>query len=269
LSGERVCGTLLYPFCAPEKVEDHMRSVLILALAVVVLGCSAEATEAPAAAPAADQSRIPGTVLETFDASGYTYLRLETADGEAWAAVPRARLDIGAQVVLLNPQTMSDFESQTLGRTFDTIYFGTLEGHSAASPMAQGGANPHGAMQEGMGSGAHSADAGAAPIEVAKAEGADGRTIAELYADRDDLSGKTVALRGQVVKYSAGIMGRNWIHLQDGTGDATTGTNDVTVTSSGTTAVGEIVVVRGTVAVDKDFGAGYRYAVIVEDASVE
>lgn len=246
-----------------------MRSVLILALTVVVLGCSAEATEAPATAPAADHSRIPGTVLETVDASSYSYLRLETADGEAWAAVPKARLDIGSQVVLLDPQAMSDFESKTLGRTFDTIYFGTLEGHSAAPPMARSGANPHGEMQEGMGSGANSADASAAPIEVAKAEGADGRSIAELHANRDDLSGKTVALRGRVVKYSAGIMGRNWIHLQDGSGDPTTGTNDVTVTSSGTTAVGEIVLVRGTVAVDKDFGAGYRYAVIVEDASVE
>ena len=109
----------------------------------------------------------------------------------------------------------------------------------------------------------------AAPIEVAKAEGATGRTVAGLHAERDDLSGKTVALRGKVVKYTAGIMGRNWIHLQDGTGNATDGTHDVTVTSSGTTAVGEIILVEGTVAVDKDFGAGYRYAVIVEDASVE
>ena len=71
------------------------------------------------------------------------------------------------------------------------------------------------------------------------------------------------------MKYSAGIMGRNWIHLQDGTGDAAAGTNDLTVTSSATTAVGDTILVQGSVAVDKDFGAGYRYAVIVEDASVE
>ena len=71
------------------------------------------------------------------------------------------------------------------------------------------------------------------------------------------------------MKYSAGIMGRNWIHLQDGTGDAATGTHDITVTSSDTTAVGDIILVEGTVAVDKDFGAGYRYAVIVEEASVK
>jgi hypothetical protein len=218
-----------------------MRSTLILALATVVLGCPAVATENP---------HLAGTILETLDASNYTYVRFETPDGEAWAAVPQARLEVGGQVVIVNPQAMSNFESKTLGRSFDTIYFGTLESQGASPPMARGAA---------------SADS----IEVARAEGATGRTVAELYAEKAVLSGKTVALRGKVVKYTAGIMGRNWIHLQDGTGDASAGTHDITVTSSGTTAVGDIVLVQGIVAVDKDFGAGYRYAVIVEDASVE
>jgi hypothetical protein len=241
-----------------------MRSAVILALSIIVLGCTVDATDNPPAVQAADQNRIAGKVLETLDASSYTYLRFETPDGEAWAAVPQARLEIGSEVVIVNPQPMSDFESKTLGRRFDTIYFGTLEGQDASSPMAQGTANPH-----GMGSAASPGDANAAPIEVAKAEGAIGRTVAELYAERGDLSGKTVTLRGKVVKYNAGIMGRNWIHLQDGTGDAAAGTNDITVTSSGTTAVGEIILVQGTLVLDKDFGAGYRYALIVEDASVE
>jgi hypothetical protein len=236
---------------------------------MVILGCTVEATENPPVAQTADQNRIAGTVLETLDASNYTYLRFETPDGEAWAAVPQARLEIGAQVIIVNPQMMSDFESKTLARRFDTIYFGTLEGQGASSPMAKGGDNPHGVKQGGTGGVVSSRDAIAAPIEVAKAEGATGRTVAELYAEKDDLSGKTVVLRGKVVKYSAGIMGRNWIHLQDGTGDATAGNNDITVTSSDTTAVGEIILVQGTVVVDKDFGAGYRYAVIVEDATVK
>lgn len=77
---------------------------------------------------------------------------------------------------------------------------------------------------------------------------------------------KEVVVRGKVVKFLAGIMGRNWIHLQDGTGDA--GTNDLTVTTEQTAAAGDVVAIKGTLAVDKDFGAGYRYAVIVEKASV-
>jgi len=236
---------------------------------MVVLGCTVDATENPPAAQAANQNRIAGTVLETLDASSYTYVRFQTPDGEVWAAVPQARLEIGAQVVIASPQLMSNFESKTLGRTFDTIYFGTLEAQPASSPMAKAGTNPHESTQGGMDRLVSARDANAAPIEVAKADGAAGRTIAELYAQKADLSGKTVAVRGKVVKYSSGIMGRNWIHLQDGTGDATAGTNDITVTSSGVTAVGEVILVQGTVTVDKDFGAGYRYAVIVEDASVK
>ena len=246
-----------------------MRSVVMVALATVVLGCSVEATENPPVVQSTDQNRIAGTVLETLDASSYTYLRIETADGEAWAAVPQVRLEIGAHVVIANPQAMPNFESKTLGRRFEMIYFGTLEDQRASSPMAKGGASPHGSMQGGTGRVVSADDANAEPIDVAKAEGATGRTVAELYAERSDLSGKTVAVRGKVVKYSAGIMGRNWIHLQDGTGDATAGTHDITVTSSVTTAVGDTVLVEGTVAVDRDFGAGYRYAVIVEDASVK
>ena len=237
-----------------------MRSAVILALAMAVLGCAAEATEERATAQPADPNQLSGKVLETLDASSYTYVRFETADGEAWAAVPQTQLEVGAQVVILNPQPMADFESKTLGRKFDTIYFGTLE-PSAGMPMARGSSNPHEV--------AGKPGANSAPIEVAKAEGAQGRTVAELHADKAELSGKTVALRGKVVKYNAGILGRNWIHLQDGSGDAGAGNNDITVTSSDTAAVGDVILVEGTVTLDKDFGAGYLYAIIVEDARVK
>ena len=230
-----------------------MRSAVILGLATVLLGCAADATKDSPAAHEAGQKQLSGTVLETLDASSYTYVRFETPDGEVWAAVPQASLEVGAQVVIANPQAMSNFESKSLGRTFDTIYFGTLEGQEASPPMAKAGAN----------------NANAGPIDVARAEGATGRTVAEIYAATANLSGKPVAVRGKVVKYNAGIMGRNWIHLQDGSGDAAAGTNDITVTSSDTTKVGEIILVEGILALDKDFGSGYRYAVIVEDASVK
>jgi len=92
--------------------------------------------------------------------------------------------------------------------------------------------------------------------------------VAELYAAKGDLDGKPVSLRGKVVKFSKGILGRNWIHLRDGSGDAATGTHDITVTTSGTAAVGDIVVIEGIVGLDRDFGSGYRYAVIVEEAKV-
>ena len=105
-------------------------------------------------------------------------------------------------------------------------------------------------------------------ISVAKAEGAEGRTIAELFAQRAALNGKTVAIRGKVVKFNSGIMGKNWIHLRDGSGTPETKDHDVTVTTNDTVAKGDVVVVKGTVAVDRDFGSGYTYALVVEEAKV-
>ena len=105
-------------------------------------------------------------------------------------------------------------------------------------------------------------------ISVAKAEGADGRTVAEVFAQRATLKGKSVTIRGKVVKLNSGIMGKNWIHLRDGSGSPDGKDNDVTVTTNDTVAKGDVVVVKGTVAVDRDFGAGYTYTLVVEDAKV-
>jgi hypothetical protein len=101
---------------------------------------------------------------------------------------------------------------------------------------------------------------------IAKAEG--GKTVAEVHAERSELVGQTVSVRGKVVKTNANIMGKNWLHVQDGSGED--GTKDLTVTTSdGLPDIGETVVVSGTVALDKDYGMGYVYDVILEDATVK
>ncbi len=101
---------------------------------------------------------------------------------------------------------------------------------------------------------------------IAKAEG--GKTVAEVFAEKDALAGQPVTVRGKVVKVNAGIMGKNWLHVRDGSGAE--GTNDLTVTTAGTLpAVGDTVVVTGPVTLNKDFGMGYTYDVIVEDAAVQ
>ena len=111
----------------------------------------------------------------------------------------------------------------------------------------------------------------AAPTEavdlsgIAKADG--GKTIAEVFAEKDQLAGQPVVFRGKVVKTNPNIMGKNWLHVRDGSGAE--GTNDLTVTTAGTVPnVGDTVVVKGTVALNKDFGMGYQYDIIVEDAEV-
>ena len=244
------------------------------------------AAPAPAPAPAqtvaaseAPAGAINGKVIETMDAAGYTYVKLKTASGDVWAAVPQTKVTVGANVTLAGNMTLDNFESKTLKRKFDHIIFGTLGGPQSAPMMAsaaapaQGAKPPHppmGGPQMAQMAAQHisggAADLGA--IKVAKAEGADAKTVAEVWSGKASLKDAPVTIHGKVVKFLPGIMGKNWLHLRDGSGSAEKGDNDITVTTDDTAAVGDVVLVKGVVHTDKDFGAGYSYAVIVENAKI-
>jgi hypothetical protein len=104
-------------------------------------------------------------------------------------------------------------------------------------------------------------------IDVSEVEKAkDGKTVAEIFAGKEDLAGKQVLVRGKVVKFLPQIMGKNWLHLQDGSGSE--GTNDLTVTTTAMAEVGDLVLVNGKVSVNRDFGYGYSYQVLLEDAAI-
>jgi exonuclease VII large subunit len=103
---------------------------------------------------------------------------------------------------------------------------------------------------------------------IAKAEG--GKTVGEVFGESTALAGKPVSVRGKVVKVNAQIMGKNWLHLRDGSGSDADATNDLTVTTAGELPkVGDTVLVSGQVTTNKDFGMGYQYPVIIEDAAVK
>lgn len=210
--------------------------------------------------PAAPQT-ISGKVLETMDAGGYTYIKLESASGAEWAAVSAATVKVGDSVTLLPQVTLENFESKSLNRTFERIIFGSVAAPGGASVMPSGHPSVPGAMK-GM------ADIDPGTIDVPKADGADGKRVAEVWASRSSLGEKKVAIRGKVVKFSPAIMGKNWMHIRDGSGSREKGDDDITVTTKDTAAVGDVVLVNGIVRVDKDFGAGYSYAVIVEEAKI-
>ena len=244
----------------------------------------APATVQPGAAPAQPQvaARVTGKVLDTMDAGGYTYLKLKTASGEEWAAIRQAPVKKGTMVTVAVQMTAEKFESHTLKRTFDKIYFGMMDDGNAMPPMAMSRpqAPAAGAASADLGAGMssamnnpmagpmgsaqeHMAAPAAGNVSVAKAEGAEGKRIAEIWASRAALKDTNIAVRGKVTKFISGIMGKNWLHIADGSGE-----NDLTVTTNDTVAVGDVVLVKGTVHLDRDFGAGYRYPVIIEEATV-
>ena len=106
-------------------------------------------------------------------------------------------------------------------------------------------------------------------IKVEKAIGDNAYTVQEIFAGNKELAGKIVQVRGKVVKFNPGIMGRNWIHIQDGSGDPLQSTHDLVATSTEKAAVGDVVTVQGKLTANKDFGAGYTYVAIIEEAKIK
>ncbi len=240
-----------------------------------------ETTPAPAA-PAA--IAITGKVVETADAGEYTYVKVDTGAGEQWVAIPATTLEVGQEVSLAPGMEMTNLESKALGRTFESVIFSrgpVAEG--AASSAAAGESFNDAMMQESrnvipgtaMGSdmassgGSKAAVVASADVKVDKAEGENAYTVGEVYARRNDLNGQKVKIRGKVMKVSMMIMGKNWVHIQDGTGNASDNTHDLVVTTMAEPEKDSVVVVEGTLVADKDFGAGYRYDVIIEDAEIQ
>lgn len=211
----------------------------------------------PAAAPEMNEP-VSGKVLQTMSSGGYTYIELKKKSGEkVWLAVPVTEIPLGSQQTFNPGMVMPNFESRTLKRTFDSIIFTELakpaqgketKDVSGKSPGSKGNISPD------------------MKVKVKKASGKNAYTVAELYKNRATLNKKKIVLRGKVVKVSSNIMGKNWIHLRDGSGSHATADFNLVATSKSIPAEGEVVLVKGTLYKSKDFGGGYKYEVIVEDA---
>jgi hypothetical protein len=205
---------------------------------------------------------VTGNVVETMNSGGYSYICLDQKGKKIWFAVPQMAVTKGQVMTFDSGMEMKNFTSKTLNRTFDSIYFST--GPITAQPeiASKAAAANHDTIKA-------ASSASDKKVRVKKAAGKNAYTVAEVFAKKDSLNEKPAVIRGKVVKVSTGIMGKNWIHLQDGTGEATKGTNDLIATSQDNPMVGDIVTVKGTVFKDKDFGAGYKYSVIMEQAKVQ
>ena len=211
-----------------------------------------------------------GRVLETTNAGSYTYVLVDVGAKKVWAAANEFEVKTGDTVTFTGGDPMPNFHSKAMNRDFAEIYFVSDMSLGAAKPAAK---LPPGHPDLGGGAGGlpknHPPLTGQAPatVDVSNIKPATGgKTIAEIFAGQAQLNGQAVIVRGKVVKYNSGIMGKNWIHIQDGTGQP--GSNDLLVTSQAEAKKGDTILVTGKIATQKNFGAGYKYAVLVEDASV-
>jgi hypothetical protein len=205
---------------------------------------------------------LSGKVVETMNSGGYTYVCIEKKGVKTWVAIPESRQKIKVgQTMAFNPGgEMKNFESKTLKRKFDTIIFSDGIAGPGAAKDFKSGTPPTGSKDKVVKS--------MEKIKVEKASGQNAYTVADIYKNIKSLNKKQVIVKGKVVKVSEGIMKKNWVHIQDGTGDAKKGSNNLVVTTLDLPSVGDTVTAKGTIFRDKDFGMGYKYSVIMEEASV-
>lgn len=214
--------------------------------------------------------KVYGKVTEIIDVNNYTYAEVDTGSEKVWAAGPTTPLKKGDMVAFTTHMPMVDFYSKSMERKFSKLYFigrfitdkepsnNNVASEQDIMAAAHGGKKDlHGDLHK---------KPEAKPITgIDKVE--DGSTIAEVYANKADLKGQTIRLRGKVTKFSPEILGKNWLHIRDSsTLDDLTVT--VAATAENTVAVDDIVIVEGQLELDKDYNYGYIYPVILENAKV-
>ena len=235
----------------------NMKSILVVLVMLVAFTGCVKKNKVPTAQEVNNPAVHEVKVEEVVQTSGYTYMRVKVNDTEKWIAVNRQEAAPGEVYYYEQGLEMRNFNSKELNRTFETVYFVNdlskepITGHAhdtAAQPMKPVQATL--TMKEGI------------SVEPA----VEGLSIAKLYADRSKYDGKIIKIKGQVVKINDEVMDRNWVHIQDGTNDS--GNFDLTVTTKDVVKMDEVVTFEGTISLKKDFGYGYFYEVIMEDAKV-
>lgn len=189
-------------------------------------------------------------VTDFIQTPNYTYILASENGNQYWIAVTKMNPQKGETLYFSQSMAMKNFKSETLNRTFDSILF--VQDISQAPSNQKGMSHPQVFTQS-------KADVHIKPIK-------DGKTVEQIYQQRDQLKGQTVKVKGQVVKYNPHIMGRNWVHIQDGTGS--NNDFDLMITTPDSVKTGDVVVIEGTVEINQDFGAGYSYQVMLSNGKI-
>jgi predicted aspartyl protease len=231
------------------------RLTLLLALAAAPIQAAPDAAGA-----------ISGKVVETMNAASYTYVLIDTGAKKSWVAAPQFAVKVGDTAAIADAMPMKNYQSKTLNRTFDVVYFtGNISVNGA--PAAPSTTAPIPAPSTAaLPPGQRTMPAKTAPDLTGIKRAENGQTVAEVITGKTKFAGRPIAIRARVVKYNAQILGKNWLHIRDGSGAP--GTNDLTVTTTATAKVGDLVLVTGKLGTDRDFGSGYKYPLIIEDATV-
>ncbi len=196
-------------------------------------------------------------VEEVLQTSSYTYLRVAENGDDYWIAVVKMDAEVGENYYYKKGLEMKDFKSKELDKVFDQVLF---VDKISATPLGQNDKKLQVNDEK-----AKKAISEKQDIELQIPE--DATSIGELFKNSSKYNGKEIQVYGKVVKVNEAIMGKNWVHLQDGTNN--NGKFDLTLTTNDKVKVGDVVTFQGVVTLNKDFGAGYFYELIVEEARLK
>ncbi len=225
-------------------------SFIILGLALCTVSCQDKKTSKEELLPMGVSKIV---AKETFNAGGYTYINGQNG---LWLAVGQTNIKLNKAYYYQGALEMRNFHSKELNRDFPLIYF--LNAISDTPVLSSKAKTMSAAkMKKQVNK--------KIEVKLGKKEGI--TSVSDVYKNQKELSGKQIKVSGKVAKFNQNIMGKNWIHIQDGSDFK--GNYDLTITSMDVTSVGEIVELTGIITLNKDFGAGYSYAVIMEEAKLE
>jgi hypothetical protein len=235
---------------------SKMKRVLILALMIGFFACEPRQGNNVSELPPANDKMHEIVVQEVLQANSYTYIKATENDQEIWMAILKNDIDVGKKYYYDQAMEMKNFASKDLDRTFESIYF--LEGlYENPTDFTKSGVQAPNDAMHGSKSTSEKQD-----ISIQKEEGV--KSINYLYDNKEDLNSQKVIVKGVVTKYNPNIMNKNWVHIQDGTGDENS--FDLTITTKDEVKVGAIVKFEGTVVINQDFGHGYEYDLLLQDA---
>ena len=228
---------------------------VIVAAALLFIGSTSLAFDTPT-------GKGTGTVAETMNSAGYTYVRL--AEDGRWVAGPTTEVAVGDNVVYAAAVEMGQFHSRSLNRTFEQILFAqSLKVTSLVRAEAHADSAAVAKMGEELGI---EKTASTNLPEIGEIDPIDGgKTIDSIRTDYEKLNGQEVEVRARVIKVSKNILGKNWITLQDGTGTAPE--NKLLATSAELVEIGDLVTAAGIVKTNVDLGSGYKYKVVLEETT--
>jgi hypothetical protein len=251
----------------------NMKRLLLIGWLILPIPFAGAQPAAPAVF--ASEGNLTGKVIETMDASSYTYVLADTGSNKVWAASTKFDVKVGDTVTFAAGDPMQNYHSKTLNRDFDLVYFAgsvSVNGSAGAEPALPPGHPPVAGTPAPVLPLGHPSLAGqtASPdLSLTGIKPADGgKTIQQIFAAAPSLAGKPVTVRGRVVKYNAMILGKNWLHIRDGSGSIAKHDHDLTVTTTSLAKLGDIVVVTGILSTNKDFGANYKFDVMMDGAQV-